>query len=90
MKPSEAEESQPEEELKPSEAEESQPKEELKPSEAEENSSLPNLTIFELEKLWVYHIEPLLEEYLGNKIDDDDTKKKIADLKKAFTEELKA
>lgn len=56
----------------------------------EESPDLPKLTFFELEKLWVYHLEPLLEEYLGNKIDDDDTKKKIADLRKAFTEELKA
>ena len=64
--------------------------EKLKSAESEETSVLPNLTTFELEKLWVYHIEPLLEEYLGNKLDDDDTKKKIVGLKKAFTEEFKA
>lgn len=58
--------------------------------EPEEDSVLPNLTTFELEKLWVYHIEPLLEEYLGNKLDDDDTKKKIIGLRNAFTEEFKA
>ena len=59
-------------------------------SESEENSDLPNLTTFELEKLWVYHIEPLLEEYLGNKLDDERIKNKIKDLRKAFTEEFKA
>lgn len=66
------------------------PKKEQQSETREEDFVLPNLTIFELEKLWVYHIEPLLEEYLGNKIDDEDTRKKLAALRKAFTEELKA
>ncbi len=47
-----------------------------------------DLTTFELEKLWAYHIEPLLEEYLGNKIEDDNIKNKIESLKKNFTQEI--
>lgn len=80
------------EEPKSAEPEESSvpPTNESESDEPEEDSVLPNLTTFELEKLWVYHIEPLLEEYLGNKLDDDRIKNKIADLKKTFTEEFKA
>lgn len=80
----------PKEELQSGGVKEGLPEEELQSDESEESFALSNLTIFELEKLWVYHIEPLLEEYLGNKIDDENTKKKIVSLRKAFTEELKA
>lgn len=80
------------EELKSAEPKETSvpPTDKSESDEPEEDSVLPNLTTFELEKLWVYHIEPLLEEYLGNKLDDDDTKKKIIGLRNAFTEEFKA
>lgn len=47
-----------------------------------------DLTVFELEKLWVYHIEPLLEEYLGNKVDDENIKSKIKQLKEDFTKSI--
>ena len=47
-----------------------------------------DLTVFELEKLWVYHIEPLLEEYLGNKVDDENIKSKIKKLKEDFTKSI--
>lgn len=45
------------------------------------------ITSFELEKLWVYNIEPLLEEYLGMSIEDTDIKTKLDDLKKFFVED---
>jgi MoxR-like ATPase len=56
--------------------------------ESDEESVLIDLTTFGLEKLWVYHIEPLLEEYLGNKIDDGSIKKKIENLKSDFIKEF--
>jgi MoxR-like ATPase len=42
------------------------------------------ITSFELEKLWAYNIEPLLEEYLGMNIEDDEISKKLKDLKEWF------
>ncbi len=47
------------------------------------------ITPFELEKLWAYHLEPLLKEYLGMSLDGDDIKTKLEGVKKAFIEELK-
>ncbi len=45
------------------------------------------ITSFDLEKLWVYNIEPLLEEYLGMIIEDDGIKAKLDELKKFFVED---
>ena len=45
------------------------------------------ITDFELEKLWVYNIEPLLEEYLGMSIEDENILKKLNLLKKEFLED---
>ena len=42
------------------------------------------ITSFELEKLWVYHIEPLLEEYLGMAMEDDSIQNKLKDIKEEF------
>ena len=56
--------------------------------ESDEEHVLIDLTTFGLEKLWVYHIGPLLEEYLGNKIDDGSIKKKIENLKSDFIKEF--
>jgi MoxR-like ATPase len=41
------------------------------------------ITSFELEKLWIYNIEPLLEEYLGMSIEDD-IQTKLNGLKEEF------
>ncbi|MBT0882485.1 AAA family ATPase [Campylobacter sp. 2018MI13] len=41
-----------------------------------------------LEKLWVYHIEPLLMEYLGLSYDDGNVKKSINEIKKHFVKKL--
>lgn len=41
-----------------------------------------------LEKLWIYHIEPLLMEYLGLSYDDSDVKKSVEEIKKHFVKEL--
>ena len=46
-----------------------------------------NLTSYEYEKLWVYHLEPLLEEYLGMSIEDDGIQNKLNKLKTFFIEE---
>lgn len=55
----------------------------------EENDKEPKeITILELEKLWTYHIEPLLQEYLGNRVDDSEVKKKIKDIQNVFTKPL--
>ncbi len=42
------------------------------------------ITSFELEKLWIYNIEPLLEEYLGMSIEDESVQKKLKNLKDNF------
>jgi hypothetical protein len=44
---------------------------------------------YDLEKLWTYHILPLLEEYLGAKGAEDETEKALKDLKTAFTTVLR-
>lgn len=54
----------------------------------EEGSPLQIITPFELEKLWEYHLEPLLEEYLGNRVDDKDTKACLNEIKDSFTQSL--
>ena len=44
---------------------------------------------FELEKLWIYHIEPLLQEYLGMSLESGEIKRKLEEIKKEFIKELK-
>ncbi|MFW5990210.1 MAG: McrB family protein, partial [Campylobacterales bacterium] len=56
----------------------------LQKNENEELIKNQNITSFELEKLWVYNIEPLLEEYLGMSIEDDGVKNKLKSLKEEF------
>ena len=55
---------------------------------AEAGDALPPITSFELEKLWLYHIEPLLEEYLGMSIEDEGIAGNLSALKDPFTKEL--
>lgn len=43
---------------------------------------------FELEKLWLYHLQPLIEEYLGNRIDDPQTKKCLNNIMDSFCKAL--
>jgi hypothetical protein len=51
----------------------------------DENSELNQvITSFELEKLWVYNIEPLLEEYLGMNIKDENVVIQLKRLKEEF------
>ena len=47
-------------------------------------NELFEITSYELEKLWVYNLEPLLEEYLGMIMEDDSIKGKLEKLKKEF------
>jgi Cdc6-like AAA superfamily ATPase len=44
---------------------------------------------FELEKLWIYHIEPLLQEYLGMSLESGEIKRKLEEIKKEFIKENK-
>lgn len=46
------------------------------------------ITTFDLEKLWEYHLEPLLEEFLGNKVEDTDVVSCLKELKNEFTKPL--
>lgn len=42
-----------------------------------------------LEKLWMYHIEPLLKEYLGMSLESGEIKIKLEEIKKEFIKENK-
>lgn len=39
-----------------------------------------------MQKLWSYHLLPLLEEYLGNQVEDADIKNKLKEIEKQFVE----
>lgn len=39
-----------------------------------------------MQKLWSYHLLPLLEEYLGNQVEDADIKKKLKEIETQFVE----
>lgn len=53
-----------------------------------DENTVQKITSFELEKLWIYHLCPLLEEYLGNRIDDEEIRKCLNELKENFTKPL--
>jgi len=46
------------------------------------------ITTFDLEKLWEYHLQPLIEEYIGNRIDDNDVLDNLNRIKDDFTKPL--
>jgi hypothetical protein len=46
------------------------------------------LSPFELEKLWIYHIEPLLQEYLGINLESGEIKSKLEKIKEKFIKEF--
>ncbi len=52
----------------------------------EQKKSDQIISSFELEKLWVYNIEPLLEEYLGMGMEDENIQAKLNNLQKEFVE----
>ena len=56
--------------------------------EPESGDNLQIISSFELEKLWDYHLQPLIEEYLGNRIEDERILDCIESLKEKFTEPL--
>ena len=47
------------------------------------------ITTFDLEKLWDYHLQPLLEEYLGNRVEDKEIKDLLQSIRDEFTKPLK-
>ena len=53
-----------------------------------ESESEQMITTFDLEKLWEYHLEPLLEEFLGNRIEDLEVIKCLEERKNEFTKPL--
>lgn len=53
-----------------------------------ESESEQIITTFDLEKLWAYHLEPLLEEFLGNRIEDPEVIKCLEERKNEFTKPL--
>lgn len=53
------------------------------------NDSQPvNISQYALEKLWVYNLEPLLKEYLGNRIEDRSVADELNKEKEKFTAPL--
>lgn len=48
------------------------------------SSSKPVIDTFALENLWSYHLEPLIEEYLGNRMEDEEMKEKVKALRGWF------
>jgi hypothetical protein len=46
------------------------------------------ITSIELEKLWIYHIQPLLEEYLGVRLEDDNILESLKKLRDSFVKKL--
>ena len=53
------------------------------------NDSQPvNISQYALEKLWVYNLEPLLKEYLGNRIEDRSVAEELDKEKEKFTAPL--
>lgn len=55
---------------------------------AEEKAIL--IGTYELEKLWVYHLQPLLEEYLGTAGEDNDKQGALSKLEKEFIAPLES
>lgn len=47
-----------------------------------------SISSFDLEKLWEYHLQPLLEEYLGNRVDDNEVWSCMNSIKDDFTKPL--
>ncbi len=43
---------------------------------------------FSLEKIWVYHLQPLLEEYLGSRADDSEIQQMLKKEEEQFTAEI--
>ena len=53
-----------------------------------ENEGYVKITTLELEKLWEYHLLPLIEEYLGARADEDDIKNILKEIKSEFIQAL--
>ena len=57
-------------------------------TECNESDPVQIITSFDLEKLWEYHLEPLLEEFLGNRIEDSEVIRCLEERKNEFTKPL--
>ena len=47
-----------------------------------------SISIMELEQLWAYFLEPLIEEYLCSQVDDPDTRKSLLACKESFLQPI--
>ena len=54
---------------------------------AETQEPVP-ITTIELLEIWTYHLQPLLEEYLGGRLDDDNIQTVMSRLKESFVASL--
>ena len=59
--------------------------EETMESDPDKTQSIGVINSYSLEKLWMYHLLPLLEEYLGSRIDDDEIQKLLKKEEEIFT-----
>lgn len=57
-------------------------------AKSNESDPVQIITTFDLEKLWEYHLEPLLEEFLGNRIEDSEVIRCLEERKNEFTKPL--
>ena len=57
-------------------------------TKCKESDPVQIITSFDLEKLWEYHLEPLLEEFLGNRIEDSEVIRCLEERKNEFTKPL--
>lgn len=53
-----------------------------------DNKDEQSISTFDLEKLWIYHLEPLLEEYIGNRMEDPSIKDEMEKMKNEFIRSL--
>lgn len=54
-------------------------------SKSSDEEPVSIINSFSLEKLWLYHIRPLLEEYLGSRVDNDEIKQLLKKEEEMFT-----
>ena len=59
--------------------------EEIMENDPDKTQSIGVINSYSLEKLWMYHLLPLLEEYLGSRIDDAEIQQLLKKEEEIFT-----
>jgi len=54
----------------------------------QEKGELQTITSFDLEKLWIYNLEPLLEEYLGMSVEEEGILEQLKKIKNEFLKDI--